>query len=97
MATSYSSRTIPTTSYNWRDPVGRKYLATESWQIITTEDWKWIIAVDSSNTNYTTNRWYVWQTWDDVSSLTWSSVSSRTWDSFYTGIKPTAYTWRIIP
>jgi hypothetical protein len=95
MATSYSSRTIPTTSHNWRDPVGRKYLATESWQIITTEDWKWLIAVDSSNTSYTTNRWYtavilwdiVWTLW----GMTWTLAD------YYTWILPTNYTWRIIP
>lgn len=96
MPTVYSSRPSVTTTYSGRDPVGRKYLSTEDWKIITTESWAWIIAIDSSNTAYTTNRLYTWQTWDDLWSQTWDDIGTMTWDDLFTGIKPAIYTSRPI-
>lgn len=95
MSTNYTSRASVTTTYWGRDPVGRKYLSTEDWKIITTESWAWIIAIDSSNTVYTTNRWYTAQTlWEIAWTLGWMAWTLA---DYYTWILPTNYTSRIIP
>ena len=100
MPTPYNVRTIPTTSYSWRDPVGRTYLATEDGKILTTEDGKWIILIDKTNTQYTWRPQILrWDTmsilettfWDDLG--TWED--SKYWnDNLSLG---TPYTTRIIP
>lgn len=94
MPTTFTWRTIPITSYAWRDPVWRKYLSTESGEILTTEDGKWIIAIDSQNTQYTTDRQYIGQTWNDLWVQTWNSLGTMIWDDLYTWVKPTIYTSR---
>lgn len=94
MATSFTSRTIPTTTYGARDPIGRSYLTTESGEILTTEAGDYLIAVDYVNTSYSTPRAYIGQTWDDLGSQTWNSLSSSTWSDLYTWIAPTSYTAR---
>ena len=88
-------RTIPTTTIWSRDPVGRKYLATEDGKILTTEDWKWIIAIDNTPTQLTSNRGYTATTlWEIGGTLAWMSW---TLSDYYTGILPTYLSWRVIP
>lgn len=95
MSTNYTSRASVTTTYWGRDPVGRKYLDNGQWAILTTEAGVWLIAVDSSNTVYTTNRWYTAQTlWEIAWTLAWMAWTLA---DYYTWILPTNYTSRIIP
>lgn len=92
MPTYFTWRTSPTTTYSGRDPVGRKYLDNGQWVILTAESWAWLIAIDSSNTAYTTNRWYTAQTlWEIAWTLGWMAWTLA---DYYTWILPTNYTWR---
>lgn len=95
MPTVMTWRASVTTSLSARDPVGRKYLSTEDWKIITTEGWAWIIAIDSSNTTLTSNRWYTAVMLGDIVG----TLAGMTWTlaDYYTWILPTNYTSRIIP
>jgi hypothetical protein len=92
-----TARPTVSTSLNSRDPVGRKYLATEDWKIITTESGVWIIAIDSSPTTLTGRPAYQWQTWDDIGSQTWDDLGTMTWDDLFTWPVPTILTGRTIP
>ena len=91
--TIYSWRTIPTTSYSWRDPVGIVYLTDDFWNILTDDLGQWLY-ISQTNTQYTTDRTYIGQTWDDLWSMTWDDLWSMTWDDLFTWIAPTIYTSR---
>jgi len=52
MSTTYATRTIPTTSYNWRTWIW--YIMTQLLDFLVTESWDYIINDNSINTNYTT-------------------------------------------
>ncbi len=90
-------RNTISTTLSWRDPIGRKYLATEDWTILTTESWAWIIAVDYENTVLTGRPAYQGQTWDDLGSQTWDDLWTMTWNDLFTWPVPTILTWRVIP
>lgn len=95
MPTVMTWRIIPTTSSYWRDPVGRKYLSTEDWKIITTESWAWIIAIDSANTvmtwrtQITTTGWMF-----KISSTGFFKINSTDMLETQADYPYTLYTWR---
>lgn len=97
MPTSYNGRTSVTTNYSGRDPVGRKYLSTEDWKIITTEDGKPIIAIDYSNTVMTwrtliTSPWGMFK----ISSDSQLKINSTDILKSQADYPYTIFTWRTI-
>lgn len=97
MATIYSGRASVTTSSSGRDPVGRKYLSTEDWKIITTESWAWIIAIDSANTVMTwrtqiTTTWWMFK----ISSTWFFKINSTDMLETQADYPYTLYTWRTL-